>query len=162
MATRGFRLAYQLILLALCVGVTSFDSYKPGNRLLGTWESEEKNIHIEMFEEGDHFAGRMVWFRCTSGQSMMCIYRDTENPDLNLTGRTLIGMKVVERISYQGNNIWGSGKIYDPNTGRTYDARIHLIAPNQVIVRGYWKFKWFGKSIVFNRMVVSSNLVTSP
>lgn len=147
------RLAYQLILLTLLLGITGFTSYPPGNRLLGIWETEEKNLHIEMFEENGHFAGKMVWFRCMLGETMMYTYCDTENPNPQLTSRTLIGMKVVEQISYQGNNVWGSGKIYDPNTGRTYDARIHLVTPNKVIVRGYWKFKWFGRSIVFNRLL---------
>jgi uncharacterized protein (DUF2147 family) len=151
--TNKFRFAYPTVLLALFIGTTGFNSYKPANRLLGIWESEEKNLHIEMFEEDDHIAGRMVWFLCTSGESMMCTYLDTENPDPKLTTRTLIGLKVVERISYQGNNIWGSGKIYDPNTGRTYDAHISLIDPNKVVVRGYWKFRWLGRSIVFNRLV---------
>ena len=153
MAEKKFQLAYLFVLFILFFGLTGFHSNSPANRLLGVWESEEKNLHIEMFEEGDHFAGRMVWFLCTAEQSMMCTYLDTENPDPKLTKRPLIGMKVVERISYQGGDVWGSGKIYDPNTGRTYDARIHLIAPNKVIVRGYWKFRCFGKSIVFNRMM---------
>ena len=83
---------------------------------------------------------------------MMFSYRDTENPDPKLITRPLIGMKVVEKIFYQGDNIWGDGKIYDPNTGHTFDARITLTDPNTAVVRGYWKFRWIGRSIVFHRM----------
>jgi len=82
----------------------------------------------------------------------MFSYRDTENPDPKLITRPLIGMKVVEKIFYQGDNIWGDGKIYDPNTGHTFDARITLTDPNTAVVRGYWKFRWIGRSIVFHRM----------
>jgi len=113
---KRLKLAPQLVLLVLFFAITSFDHDSPANRLLGVWESAEKNLHIEMFEEDGHYAGRMVWFLCTSKQSMMGSYCDTENPDPRLTGRPLIGLRVVEKISYYGNNTWGSGKIYDPNS----------------------------------------------
>ena len=148
--TKRLKSASWLVLLFLFFAITSFNSNPPANRLLGVWEFEEKNLRIEMFEEDGHFAGRMIWFLCAS-EPIMNSYRDTENPDAKLTSRPLIGLKLVEKLSYQGDNIWSGGKIYDPNSGRTYDALIHLTEPNTVIVRGYWKFKWLGKSMVFNR-----------
>ena len=151
MFTIKVRLASCFIAI-LFFGFTGADSYHEANRIVGLWESVEKNLQIEMVEEDGHFAGRMVWFLCSSGESMMFSYRDTENPDPKLTTRPLIGLKVVERIFYQGNNIWGEGKIYDPNTGHTFDGRITLTDPNTAIVRGYWKFRWIGRSIVFHRI----------
>jgi len=136
----------------LLFGLTTAKAQRDANRIVGIWESVEKNLHIEMIEEDGHFAGKMVWFLCASGESMMFSYRDTENPNPKLTTRPLVGMHVVEKIFYQGDNVWGDGKIYDPNTGRTFDARITLVAPNTAVVRGYWKFRWIGKSIVFHRM----------
>ena len=135
----------------LFLAITSFDSNPAANRLLGVWEYEEKNLRIEIFEEDGHFAGRMIWFQCSS-DSIMHAHRDTENPDPSLTKRPLVGLKLVEKLSYEGDNTWGSGKIYDPNSGYTWDARIQLTSPNKAIVRGYWKFKWIGKSLVFNRL----------
>ena len=128
------------------------DAYHEANRIVGIWESVEKNLQIEMVEEDGYYVGKMVWFLCSSGESMMFSYRDTENPECKLTTRPLIGLKVVEKIFYQGNNIWGDGKIYDPNTGHTFDARITLTEPNTAVVRGYWKFRWIGRSMVFHRL----------
>jgi uncharacterized protein (DUF2147 family) len=151
MHTKKVLLVSLIVIATQFFGFTSVNSTRESNRILGIWESDEKNLHIEMIEEDGHFAGRMVWFLCASGESMMYSYRDTENPNPKLTTRPLIGMNVVEEIYYQGDNIWGDGKIYDPNTGRTWDARITLATPNTAIVRGYWKFRWIGKSIVFHR-----------
>jgi len=148
--TERLKLASRLGLLLVFIATTSFNSDHDANRLLGVWEYEEKNLRIEIFEEDGHFAGKMIWF-LSSSESMMNSYRDTENPEPKLTTRPLIGLKLVEKLSYQGNDTWGSGKIYDPNSGYTWDAQIHLTAPNTVVVRGYWKFKWIGKSMVFNR-----------
>jgi len=140
------------VIAILFFGFTSADSYREANRIVGIWESVEKNLQIEMVEEDGHFAGKMIWFLCSSGESMMFSYLDTENPDPKLTTRPLIGLNVVEKIYYQGNNIWGDGKIYDPNSGHTFDARITMTDPNTAVVRGYWKFRWIGRSIVFHRI----------
>lgn len=150
--TERLKLASRLGLLLVFFAATSFNSDHAANRLLGVWEFEEKNLRIEMFEEDGHFVGKMIWF-LSSSDSVMNSYRDTENPEPKLTTRPLVGLKLVEKLSYQGHDTWGSGKIYDPNSGYTWDAQIHLTAPNTVVVRGYWKFKWFGKSMVFNRLL---------
>ncbi len=152
MLPRKFQFALQIAILTLLFGFTSDDSSPEAKRILGIWQTEEKNLQIEMVEENGHFAGKMIWFLCTSGEAMMFSYRDTENPDPKLTTRPLIGMNVVEKIYYKSDNVWGDGKIYDPNSGYTYDARITLTSPNTAVVRGYWKFRWIGKSIVFHRL----------
>lgn len=148
---RHFNLTVKTILFCSCLFLTGFNTNIPANRVVGIWESEEKNLQIEMFEDNGQFAGRMIYFKCSSDH-IMKTSRDTENPDKRLVHRKLLGLKLVEKLTYQGNNIWGAGKIYDPNSGKTFDARIQLTGPNTAIVRGYWKWKWFGRSMVFNRM----------
>jgi uncharacterized protein (DUF2147 family) len=150
-ATNILKLRFHISLVVLLLIISGFHSNPPANRLAGVWESEEKNLHMEMFEESGHFSGRMLWFRCAS-DSIMRTYRDINNPDHKLCTRPLVGLKLVEQLTYKGDDTWGSGKVYDPNSGYTYDAQIQLIGPNTAVVRGYWKFKWFGKSMVFNRL----------
>jgi uncharacterized protein (DUF2147 family) len=133
-----------------CALSTGFTTVDPANRLVGIWESEEKNLQIEMFEDGDHYAGRMIYFKCESDDVMRSL-EDTENPDETLTGRKLLGLMLVTKLAYQGEDVWDDGKIYDPNSGYTFEARIQLTDPNTAIVRGYWKYRWFGKSMVFKR-----------
>jgi uncharacterized protein (DUF2147 family) len=144
------RYAWTFVLVA-CLGLTSFDSVPPEKLLIGTWESDEKNLQMEMFEHNGRFSGRMVWFKCSS-EEIMYSSRDTENPDKNLRGRKLLGLTLVTQLVYEGNNTWSSGKIYDPNSGNTYEARITLTGRNTANVRGYWKFKWLGRSMAFNRI----------
>lgn len=138
-------------LLLVMLAITGFHSNPAANRLIGVWEYEEKNLRIEMFEDNGRFSGRMIWFLCST-DSIMHSSRDTENPDPQLTNRPLMGLKLVEKLTYQGDNLWDKGKIYDPNSGYTWDARIQLTEPNTAVVRGYWKYKWFGKSMVFKRV----------
>jgi uncharacterized protein (DUF2147 family) len=139
-------------LLTLLISMTSFNNRDEAYRLVGVWESEEKNLQIEMFDDNGQFAGRMVYFKCSS-EEIMRTSIDSENPNANLRSRKLLGLKLVTRLDYQGNDVWDDGKIYDPNSGNTFEARIQLTGPNTAIVRGYWKYRWFGRSMVFKRVL---------
>jgi uncharacterized protein (DUF2147 family) len=140
---------FSILLLAL-ITTTAFKNANPSEQLVGVWESEEKNLQIEMFEDDGQYAGRMIYFKCSTDEIMRTC-KDTENPDENLTQRNLLGLKLVTNLQYHGDNTWDDGKIYDPNSGNTFEARIQLTGPNSAIVRGYWKFRWLGKSMVFRR-----------
>jgi uncharacterized protein (DUF2147 family) len=138
------------IFLVAFVAITGLNGISPSHNVVGIWESEEKNLQIEMFEDNGRFAGRMIYFKCSSDE-IMRISTDTENPDKNLISRKLLGLKLVSKLDYKGNNVWDDGKIYDPNSGRVFEARIRLTGPNTAVVRGYWKYRWIGRSIVFYR-----------
>jgi len=144
------------ITLFLCLGTTGFKVISPAERLIGVWESEEKNLLVQVSREENHFVGTMTYFQCKT-EMIMRTTVDSENPDPRLVGRKLLGLKLLQKLSYEGNNVWGGGTIYDPNSGRTYDARIQLTSSNTAVVRGYWKFRWIGRSMVFNRRLESAS-----
>src|SRR5688572_6824534 len=135
-----------IIAIVFFVITSSFNSIRPGHQLIGVWESEEKNLQIEMFEIDGEFFGRMIYFKCSTDEVMRTL-KDIENPDKDLTKRHLLGLTLVTDLAYQGDNIWDDGKIYDPNSGRTFEARIQLTGPQSAIVRGYWKYRWIGRSM---------------
>jgi uncharacterized protein (DUF2147 family) len=144
------RIAFLSVWSLLIALLSGFSTRNPAEQVVGIWESEEKNLQIEMFEDEGYFAGRMVYYKCSTDEVMRTSV-DSENPDRRLVNRKLLGLKLVSQLKYEGDNQWSNGKIYDPNSGNTYDARIELTDPNTAIVRGYWKFKWLGRSMVFNR-----------
>jgi uncharacterized protein (DUF2147 family) len=138
------------IIALILILITGFDKIDPSVRLIGVWESEEKNLQIEMFEDNGQFAGRMIYFKCSTDE-IMRTSTDIENPNKDLTNRKLLGLKLLTELEYKGDNVWDDGRIYDPNSGNTFEARIHLTGPNAAIVRGYWKYRWLGRSMVFYR-----------
>lgn len=139
-----------IFFIFLLMITSSFNSARPGYQLVGVWESEAKNLQIEMFEKNGEFSGRMIYFKCSTDEIMRTC-KDIENPDEDLTERNLLGLTLVTELAYQGDNVWDNGKIYDPNSGRTFEARIQLTSPRSAIVRGYWKYRWIGRSMVFHR-----------
>lgn len=92
------------VLLLLTLILTSFNEADEAFQLIGVWESEEKNLQIEMFEDGDQFAGRMIYFKCSS-ENVMRTSVDSENPNETLRDRKLLGMKLVYRLAYKGQGV---------------------------------------------------------
>ena len=145
---KAFCLPISLIIILIAGSAANFA--RPGYQLVGVWESEDKDLQIEMFENDCEFYGRMIYFKCSSDEIMSTL-KDIENPDKELTTRKLLGLMLVTQLDYKGNNVWDDGKIYDPNSGLTFEARIQLTGPETATVRGYWKYRWIGRSMTFHR-----------
>jgi uncharacterized protein (DUF2147 family) len=50
--------------------------------------------------------------------------RDSENPDPALRNRPLVGLPLIFGFRAAGDGRWTGGKIYDPDDGKTYDAKL--------------------------------------
>lgn len=61
---------------------------------------------------------------------------DSRNRNPRLTGRTLIGMPMFYGFRRTGAGRWTGGKIYNPDDGRTYDAKLRAGANGTLIVQG--------------------------
>jgi uncharacterized protein (DUF2147 family) len=148
--SNSFKLRSFPAFLLLFVIASGFDSLSPAYRLVGVWESEEENLQIQMFEDHGQFSGRMIYYKCSSDDIMRST-TDVENPNEKLRHRKLLGLTLITNLLYQGDGVWDDGKIYDPNSGRTFEARIQLLGNNTAMVRGYWKYRWLGRTMTFNR-----------
>ena len=141
------------ILFGLLTGFTNPPAnLRTDNRIVGLWETDDRDMRVEMIARNGQYAGRLVWFLCEGDDPSMSVQRDTENPDPALRNRLWQGMTVVDNLTCHGNGEWGGGSVYDPNTGHTFDATVRLTAPDQLVVRGYWKVSWLGKSLRFHRV----------
>ncbi len=97
---------------------------------------------------------RIVWFECDeSTPRPMADHRDLENPVPDMRNRSWLGMIVVNDLKFDSQeNEWNGGNIYDPNSGHTFKSVARLVSPQEMVVRGYWGFELFGKSLNFSRV----------
>jgi uncharacterized protein (DUF2147 family) len=61
--------------------------------------------------------------------------RDINNTNASLRNRTLLGLRILSGLQRDGNRYRG-GRIYDPDSGRSYGARIRLNSNNRLRVTG--------------------------
>ncbi|RZK99674.1 MAG: DUF2147 domain-containing protein, partial [Hymenobacter sp.] len=58
----------------------------------------------------------------------------------------------MQGFSYDGDDKWDNGKIYDPESGKTYSCYMKLESANTMEVKGYIGFSLIGKSQTWTRV----------
>lgn len=124
------------------------------NKICGFWMSTEKNLVVKVFRQAEDFKAKVIWFRNEDYPDKdINEYKDTSNPNPKLRNRKIVGLDIVEGLTFRKeSNSWEKGKIYDPYHGRFWDSSAYITEDGLLKVTGYWKFKWIGKTITFERM----------
>ncbi|MGH9381497.1 MAG: DUF2147 domain-containing protein [Thermoanaerobaculia bacterium] len=117
------------------------------DRVLGLWKTapdeDGEFAHVEITVEGGVYSGRIVWlsepeFGADQGPKWAGKAKvDRNNPDLALRGRPIIGLEMVGGFTYDGDDRWTGGTIYDPKKGKTYSCRMTLQDDGSLDLRGY-------------------------
>jgi len=62
-------------------------------------------------------------------------------------GQRVVGMEILRHMRRDDNGEWSGGEILDPETGKTYRAKMRLENDGlKLVVRGYVGFSLFGRS----------------
>ena len=124
----------------------------PKERICGKWESVEKNLRIQIYMQDDKFIARLIWFSDTDGKPMT-YWTDRHNPDPALRNRKIWGMNILRNLTYNPKtNSWEDGMVYDSRHGREWNASAYIDREGLLRVRGYWHFKFIGRTMTFRRL----------
>lgn len=77
--------------------------------------------------------------------------KDVLNPDPALRDRLLLGLTIMDGFTHAGEGRWKSGRIYDPNSGKTYKCKLTLVDENTLELRGYIGFSLLGRTETWTR-----------
>mgnify|MGYP003342163703 CR=1 FL=1 len=61
---------------------------------------------------------------------------DANNPDAKLKARPIMGLPMLQGFKPAGPGKWTGGKIYDPNSGKTYDSKLTVTGAGTLKVEG--------------------------
>lgn len=120
--------------------------------IVGLWSTADNDAKIEIYRCGPEYCGKIAYLEEPSYPSddeegMAGLPRvDRHNPDPELRQRPLIGLTFLEGFRYMGGNTWDEGRIYNPENGKMYKARISLSGNNRVLLRGYWGVSLLGRT----------------
>ncbi|WP_316840414.1 DUF2147 domain-containing protein [Pedobacter gandavensis] len=131
--------------------VFSQDSSPHGDRILGKWMTEKKNLIVEVFKHDHQYKARIVWFDDTDDLSRPAeMRRDDQNPDPALRKRKILGLEILKLLAFnKKTNSWEDGVIYDALTGKEWSSYAFITNKGLLRVKGYWHFKIFSKSVDF-------------
>ncbi len=102
---------------------------------VGTWYTQDRSAKVRIAPCGQKLCGQIIWARDRASGSVAAA-RDAANPDPALRSRPIIGLQIIRDFTPAGPGKWGGGKIYDPNSGRTYASKMSLSAQGVLKVEG--------------------------
>ena len=70
--------------------------------VLGKWKLEDGSAIVEVYKEGDHYNGRVVWLAEPTDPNGVP-YKDTMNPDPKLQSREIMGLNMLHGLKKDGN-----------------------------------------------------------
>ncbi len=116
--------------------------------ILGTWFNAEKSAKIEILKNGSTYMGKISWIDL-KGRDPKTIL-DSKNSYPSLQKRPIMGLTILENLSYK-NGTWEGGKIYDPESGKTYSCELRLKNKELLEVKGFLGFSWIGKTVEWTK-----------
>jgi uncharacterized protein (DUF2147 family) len=140
------------MLIVFAAGDTKAQSLKAEERICGKWESTDRQLDIKVYMQNDEFRAEIIWFSDTEGKPMD-YWTDVHNPDPALRNRKILGMSVLSGLKYNADtHSWEDGMVYDSRHGREWNASATIDKRGMLHVRGYWHFKFIGRTMNFIRI----------
>lgn len=134
----------------------------PPELIVGKWISNKGNFIVEVYKTGNKYHAKLVWFDDTDTDLNTETATDNNNPNSELRSRKLIGMEVLENLTYNTNsNKYEEGTIYDATTGKKWTAFAFLDEQKLLVVKAYWQFKFISQTLVLKRYCLNQNQLST-
>jgi uncharacterized protein (DUF2147 family) len=137
-----------LVLLLAFFGPSAWA--QKADAILGSWANENGLDHILIYKRGDKFFGKLDWVKFPNDENGKP-KTDKNNPDPALRSRPDLGLELLKDFTFDNDNVYSGGTVYDPRNGKTYNCKMTLKG-NTLIIRGYIGISLFGRSVTWTRI----------
>ena len=144
-----------VVALVLCAAGTAIAAGP--DDILGIWYNQDKDAQIELYKCALKYCGKIVWLKTpdypegsadgTPGTPKL----DHNNPDTVRKKDPIIGLNIVRDFSFDEENRWAGGTVYDPKNGKTYSGKMTLVSPQRLDLRGYIGISLIGRTTSWSR-----------
>jgi uncharacterized protein (DUF2147 family) len=144
-----FNLIICLAIFQLFAGVISAQDF--ADDIIGVWLTNGKEpAKIQIYKSYDKFYGRIIWLQNPEKDGKPRV--DVNNPDEDKRNRPIVGLGILNGFRFdRDDKEWHGGKIYDPESGKTYNCQMTLRSKNTLKVRGYVGWSMFGRTETWTR-----------
>ncbi len=139
-----------LVACFACLILTGNTLAQDASSIEGVWVNGDGDGWIELEIVGPELIGRIL------GSPADPLNRnpsrlDTQNPEESLRDRPLRGLTILSGFRYEGDGRWDGGRVYDPNSGNTYQGTITVVDNVTLKLRGFIGISLFGRTEVWVR-----------
>lgn len=139
-----------LIVLLIAFLAQGAWSQSKSDEIVGYWLTRGKNpAKIQIYKSGDRYHGKIVWLTeaTENGQPKL----DKKNPSIAKRTQSILGLPILSSFKFDGDDEWDEGKIYDPESGKTYSCYLALKDKNTLKLRGYIGVSLLGRTEYWRR-----------
>lgn len=123
--------------------------------ILGVWLNEDKDAHVEIFNQGGKYFGKIIWLKNPNEDNKDTPNLDDKNENESLRSRPIMGMTLLNDFVFDGDDEWEDGEIYDPKNGKTYSCYMEFEEDDnkdELKVRGYIGVSLLGRTTYWTRV----------
>ena len=140
---------YSLVILLL-IAFSFAASAQKADAILGTWVNPNGEDHILIYKKGNKFYGKLDWIKFPNDETGKP-KTDKNNPDETLRSRPELNLELLKDFTFDGDDVYEDGTIYDPKNGKTYSCKMTLEG-STLRIRGYIGISLFGRSEIWTRV----------
>jgi len=118
-------------------------------KIIGLWRTAGGTATVEICQRADRFYGKIVWSKQQEESSEVLL--DIHNSVDSLRTKPIIGLEILRDFVFEDDQ-FEEGKIYDPESGNDYKAKMNLPNDNTLEIRGYILVPLLGRSEVWTRV----------
>jgi len=126
----------QLLLFLFLIGfIATGKAQSGGDRILGLWQNEQKNLTVEFYKNGETYSAKIVTIISPNGEMLL----DKNNPEKKKRNQPLVGTDLISGLEYS-SDVWKNGKIYAPKRGiylnckiTVQDNELHITASKGIL-----------------------------
>lgn len=112
--------------------------------VLGHWLTSEGDSHIEVYKKGNAYYGKIAWLKDPND--------DQGKPITDDNGDPILDMEIMRGFRYEDGE-YVDGKVYDPQSGKTYYGSMELDGKSVLKLRGSLdKSGWLGRTETWTRV----------
>src|SRR5690242_17523416 len=124
------RLKHIVCLALFQLTVTIITAQEFADDIIGVWlTGGDEPAKIQIYKSYDKFYGRIIWLQNPEKDGKPRV--DAHNPDESKRNRQIIGLGILNGFKFdKDDKEYHGGKIYDPESGKTYSCQMSLRSKN--------------------------------
>jgi uncharacterized protein (DUF2147 family) len=141
------------LVLTAWTGVPVMAQTHKTDDIVGVWLNQEGTGKVQIFRVSSNYYGKIVWLKVPNDSITGKPRTDVENPDAKMKTAPLIGLVNLKGFSFDGEDEWKDGTIYDPKNGKTYKCYIEFESADVLKIRGYIGISLLGRTTLWKRSI---------
>ncbi|ODT86027.1 DUF2147 domain-containing protein [Phenylobacterium sp. SCN 70-31] len=129
------RIAAVIVAVTFSAGLALAGGPAAADPVHGEWLTPDGSGKIRIAPcpgKPDRVCGAISWLKNPADAKAT----DLNNPDPALKRRPILGLPMIRDFKAAGPGRWTGGKIYDPNSGKTYDSKLSVNPNGTLKVEG--------------------------